>query len=173
MSSECQTVWIQIRPDILSGPIWVQHVCKSFCRLAAFFKINFFKKFFHECIRVSNSLIPDQARLIVGPDQGPNCLQKFFVVCCIFFSKLTFSKNSFLNAIRVSKSSDSDLGSNCLQFFFVVRWLFSKLTFSKNSFMNVIRVSVWIQIRSDISSSLIWVQTVFKSFLLSAAFFQN
>ena len=28
--SECQTVWIQIRPDILSGLIWVQTVCKCF-----------------------------------------------------------------------------------------------------------------------------------------------
>ena len=27
--SECQTVWIQIRPDILSGLIWVQTVCKG------------------------------------------------------------------------------------------------------------------------------------------------
>ena len=26
--SECQTVWIQTRPDILSGLIWVQTVCK-------------------------------------------------------------------------------------------------------------------------------------------------
>ena len=26
---QCQTVWIQIRPDILSGLIWVQTVCKS------------------------------------------------------------------------------------------------------------------------------------------------
>ena len=26
----CQTVWIQIRPDILSGLIWVQTVCKSY-----------------------------------------------------------------------------------------------------------------------------------------------
>ena len=28
--TECQTVWIQIRPDILSGQIWVQTVCKSY-----------------------------------------------------------------------------------------------------------------------------------------------
>ena len=28
--SECQTVWIQIRPDILSGLIWVQSVCKGY-----------------------------------------------------------------------------------------------------------------------------------------------
>ena len=43
-----------------------------------FFKINFFKKFFkdyHQMIRVSNSLDPDQARHFVGPDLGPNCLQ--------------------------------------------------------------------------------------------------
>ena len=28
--SEYQTVWIQIRPDILSGLIWVQTVCKAY-----------------------------------------------------------------------------------------------------------------------------------------------
>ena len=28
--SECQTDWIQIRPDILSGLIWLQTVCKSY-----------------------------------------------------------------------------------------------------------------------------------------------
>ena len=27
--SECRTEWIQIRPDILSGLIWVQYVCKG------------------------------------------------------------------------------------------------------------------------------------------------
>ena len=27
--SECQTVWILIRPDILSGLIWIQTVCKD------------------------------------------------------------------------------------------------------------------------------------------------
>ena len=30
MPSECQTVWIQIRPDVLSGLIWVQTVCKGY-----------------------------------------------------------------------------------------------------------------------------------------------
>ena len=29
-SSECQTVWIQLRPDILSGLSWVQTVCKIY-----------------------------------------------------------------------------------------------------------------------------------------------
>ena len=28
--SECQTDWIQIRPNVLSGLIWVQTVCKSY-----------------------------------------------------------------------------------------------------------------------------------------------
>ena len=28
ISYECQTVWTQIRPDILSGLIWVQTICK-------------------------------------------------------------------------------------------------------------------------------------------------
>ena len=27
--SECQIDWIQIRPDILSGLIWIQSVCKG------------------------------------------------------------------------------------------------------------------------------------------------
>ena len=27
---ECQTVWIQIRQDILSGLIWVQTVCRGY-----------------------------------------------------------------------------------------------------------------------------------------------
>ena len=32
--------------------------------------------FFSITIRVSNSLDPDQARHFVGPDLGPNCLQR-------------------------------------------------------------------------------------------------
>ena len=30
LPSECQTDWIQIRPDVLLGLIWVQTVCKSY-----------------------------------------------------------------------------------------------------------------------------------------------
>ena len=41
----------------------------AFCCLLIFFKINF-SKF------VSNSLDPDQAQGFVGPDLGPNCLQR-------------------------------------------------------------------------------------------------
>ena len=48
----------------------------------------------------------------------------FFLLSADFFSKLTFSKNSFRNSIRVSNSLDSDqdrhsvcpdLAPNCLQ----------------------------------------------------------
>ena len=41
-----------------------------------FFKINFYKKIFQEYHRVSNNLDLDQAGHFVGPDLGPNCLQK-------------------------------------------------------------------------------------------------
>ena len=52
-------------------------------------------------------------------------LGNFSYFCCLLnFSKLTFSKNSFTNTIRVSNGLDSDqdrhsvgpdLGPNCLQ----------------------------------------------------------
>ena len=41
-----------------------------------FFKMNFLKKSFRDTIRVSNGLDPDQDRRSVGPDLGPNCLQR-------------------------------------------------------------------------------------------------
>ena len=34
VSSECQTVWIQILPNILSSLIWVQTVCKGYQQTA-------------------------------------------------------------------------------------------------------------------------------------------
>ena len=41
-----------------------------------FFKINFFENFYQNTVRMSNSLDPDQAPHFVGPDLGPNCLQR-------------------------------------------------------------------------------------------------
>ena len=54
--------------------IILQKRVSCFSRLLFFF---FFvlKFFFRNCIRLSNSLDPDQARRSVGPDLGPNCLQ--------------------------------------------------------------------------------------------------
>ena len=46
------------------------------CRLLIFFKVNFFEKFFREYQQDVNSLDPDQAQHFVGPDLGPNCLQR-------------------------------------------------------------------------------------------------
>ena len=47
------------------------------CRLLTFFKINFFSKnSSRNTIRLSNVLDPDQDRHSVGPDLGPNCLQR-------------------------------------------------------------------------------------------------
>ena len=38
----------------------------------------FFKKYcFRDTVRVSNTLDPDQAGKFVGPEMGPNCLQRF------------------------------------------------------------------------------------------------
>ena len=49
----------------------------SFLMSADFFsKSSFSKNSFRNTIRVSNSLDADQARLFVGPDLGPNCLQR-------------------------------------------------------------------------------------------------
>ena len=50
---------------------------QAFLPSADFFQIQLFRKILSEnTIRVSNSLDPDQARRFVGPDLGPNCLQR-------------------------------------------------------------------------------------------------
>ena len=41
-----------------------------------FFQNPFFSKFYRTTMRMSNSLDTDQARHYVGPNLGPNCLQK-------------------------------------------------------------------------------------------------
>ena len=53
----------------------------AFCRLLNFYpKSTFFKNFFLEYHqRVSTNLDPDQARHLVGPDLGTNCLQRLSV----------------------------------------------------------------------------------------------
>ena len=53
---------------------WV--IFHDFLSSADFFKSTFSKYSFRKTIRVSNSLEPDQARRLVGPDLGPNCLQR-------------------------------------------------------------------------------------------------
>ena len=43
---------------------------------ADFSESTVLKNSFRNTVRESNSLDPDQARHFVGPDLGPNCLQK-------------------------------------------------------------------------------------------------
>ena len=47
-----------------------------FCHLLIFSKSTFYKNSFRNTFRVSNSLDPDRARHFVGPDLGPDCLQR-------------------------------------------------------------------------------------------------
>ena len=47
-----------------------------FCHPLIFFKINFLKNSCRSTVRVSNSLDPDQVQHFVGPNLGPNCLQR-------------------------------------------------------------------------------------------------
>ena len=52
-----------------------------FLSSADFFQNQLFRKIsFRNNIRVSNSLDPDQARYLFGPDLGPNCLQRLSAV---------------------------------------------------------------------------------------------
>ena len=54
---------------------WV--ILHAFLSSADFFsKSTFMKNYFTNTIRVSNSLDPDVARRFVGPDLGPDCLQR-------------------------------------------------------------------------------------------------
>ena len=58
--------------------------------------------YFRNTIRVSNSLDPDQARQFVGPDLGPNCLQRlsaeadkgfYWYIICVSFACIASEKN--------------------------------------------------------------------------------
>ena len=60
---------------LVNSAYWV--IFHAFLLSADFFlKSTFLKNYFRSTIRVSNSLDPDQAGQNVGPDLGPNCLQR-------------------------------------------------------------------------------------------------
>ena len=71
--------WSQLIPRILLIAVYVLNLCmlsKLKKKIADFFSKSTFPKIsFRNTIRVSNSLDPDQARHVVGPDLGPNFLQ--------------------------------------------------------------------------------------------------
>ena len=49
--------------------------------------------FFRNTIRVSNSLDPDQAQHFVGPDLGPNCLQRLSADDTLSWQRVNRVKN--------------------------------------------------------------------------------
>ena len=54
-------------------------IVHAFCRLLIFLKIFFFEIILSNiilCIPMSNIFYPDQARIFVKPDLGPNCLPR-------------------------------------------------------------------------------------------------
>ena len=132
IQSECQTVWIQIRPDILSGLIWIKTVCKGYEQTTLVGKeltgpMSWTGSiFYHFDIwvfisqRDSSFEHPKHMFKLMGKNiitilrltiSLTHCLLGNF--CCIFvicwsFWKSTFKKNSFRNTIRVSNSLDPD-----------------------------------------------------------------
>ena len=65
------------RVSLAFNPLYAGYLFKRLLSSADFFKIRFFKKkYFMHTIRVSNRLDQDQDRRSVGPDLGPNCLQR-------------------------------------------------------------------------------------------------
>ena len=149
------------------GLIWIQTVCndyqqtataglhfayrvilQAFCRLLIFSKSTFSKNSFRNTIRVSNSLDPDQARHFVGPDLNRNCSQRLSAdgssrpTLCLLgnFACLLSSADFFKN--QLFRKILSGIQSECQ--------------------------TVWIQIRPNILSGLIWIQTVCQGYQLTA-----
>ena len=127
--SEYQTDWIQIRPEILSGLIWGQTVCKSY-----------------------------QQRTL-----GDKELSSCYVYELLLFPWTDSIKIGFWQKAEY-RLTLCPLGN-----FFMLFWL-SAYFFHNQLFRKILSgipyeyQTDWIQIRPHISSSLIWVQTVCKSF---------
>ena len=82
-------------PEIRMNSLACWDFFHNFCHLPFFFsKLTISKNSFRNTIRVSNGLDPDQDRHFVGPDLGPNCLQRLSAD----------EKKSFKKTIRVSNS---------------------------------------------------------------------
>ena len=68
-----------MKPEIIAliGHLRYMLFCHTHTSADSFQNQLFSKNSFRNMIRVSNILDPDQARHFVGPDLGPNCLQRF------------------------------------------------------------------------------------------------
>ena len=118
--SECQTVWIQIRTDILSVLIWVWTVCKCYQQMTK--------------VATSKEIV------------------FWFGLCAAYMMQVRWVLTLWRLGI--------------FAFFLSSAELFLKLTFWKKKIFQGCHQcqSVWTQIRPDISSGLIWVQTVCKGY---------
>ena len=72
--------WLNCTP-LPGGLVCINSACwvifhVFFSRLLIFFNITLSKIVFQEQHQSVKHLDPDQARLFVGPDMGPNCLQR-------------------------------------------------------------------------------------------------
>ena len=76
VSAKCET-HLMIKVSLSTLCILGNFACFFVFVVCWFFsKSTVLKNSFRNIIRVSNSLAPDQARQNVGPDLGPNCLQR-------------------------------------------------------------------------------------------------
>ena len=77
---QCQTVWIQTRPDILSGLIWVQTVCKGYqlrrqrVKLSEYITHYKASKYMYECIFENYFCYFSTEIYVVGTQK--NCLNE-------------------------------------------------------------------------------------------------
>ena len=74
----------------------------NFTRFLLCLLIFFSKRYFRNTVRVSNNLDPDQARQNVGPDLGPNNLQKSDDKKSLLASKELTSMCSYPFGLKVS-----------------------------------------------------------------------
>ena len=135
-----------------------------------FSKLIFWNNSFAITIRVPNSLNLDQARRSVRSDLGPNCLQrlsaddtsrqtdKSYAWWANWPSSWNYSKRLENMIMKLSLC----LLGNFACFFVVCSFFQSQLFGKILSGIPLECQTVWIQIRPDILSGLIWVQTVCK-----------
>ena len=113
----------------------------SFCRLLIFFKINFCKNFFKEYYQYQTVWIQIRPDILSG-------LIRVQTVC------KEYQQMTLVGIERVNRSHTCMQDGNFTCFFCHLMIFFKKL-FKKYSQCQ----TVWIQIRPDILSALIWVQT--------------
>ena len=107
-----------------------------FCRLQIFFKIIFFffKKFFQECHQSVKQFDPDQAQHFIGPDLGPNCLQRL--------SADDTRRQKVGQLIPNKKPCCNAIDLTCFLFMHL-------LNLSKSTFKTNLSGTVWIQTRTE------------------------